>query len=252
MTTRRVALLGGSGLMGRRLAAVLAERGHQVVAVSRRSGVDVRTGSGLAEALSGAHTVVDCLNITTMRRRPAETFFRTTAGQVCRAARTAQVGHLVCLSIVNAADPAVSSAMGYYAGKAAQEQVYARSGLPVTIARTTQWYELAATMLDRFRLGGWAVVPSMLIQPVAAVAAAEFLADLVEQGRGAGEVAHLAGPHQHDLAELARRIADQRAPGTRVLAAPILPARLRTGALLPRGSVRLDPRTFAEWLSAEW
>ena len=58
----RVVVLGGTGEMGTALTEVLRGRGHDVVAASRATGVDVTTGAGLDDALAGADTVVDCLN----------------------------------------------------------------------------------------------------------------------------------------------------------------------------------------------
>jgi uncharacterized protein YbjT (DUF2867 family) len=55
----KVVVVGGSGRIGSRLVALLTRHGHDVVAVSRRSAVDIVTGEGLAEALRGASVVVD-------------------------------------------------------------------------------------------------------------------------------------------------------------------------------------------------
>ena len=47
----KVAVAGGTGSVGRHIVEVLGARGHAVVPMSRKSGVDVVTGKGLAEAL---------------------------------------------------------------------------------------------------------------------------------------------------------------------------------------------------------
>ena len=49
----------GSGLIGSKVVARLAEHGHEAIAASPRSGVNTLTGEGLAEVLSGAQVVVD-------------------------------------------------------------------------------------------------------------------------------------------------------------------------------------------------
>jgi hypothetical protein len=113
---RRVVVLGGTGEMGAAVATLLRDRGDEVVAASRATGVDVTTGAGLDEALAGADTVVDCLNVTTMSKKKAVDFFTSAATNVVTAAATAGVGHIVCLSIVNVTDPGVRRATGYYAG----------------------------------------------------------------------------------------------------------------------------------------
>ena len=71
----RVVVLGGTGAMGAAVSGLLRDRGHDVVVASRATGVDVSTGAGLDEALAGADTVVDCLNVTTMSKRTAVSFF---------------------------------------------------------------------------------------------------------------------------------------------------------------------------------
>jgi uncharacterized protein YbjT (DUF2867 family) len=58
----KIVVVGGSGLIGSKLVTMLTGAGHEVVAASRRSGVDVVTGDGLADALKGASAVVDVTN----------------------------------------------------------------------------------------------------------------------------------------------------------------------------------------------
>ena len=143
----RVVVLGGSGEMGSAVTAVLRGRGHDVFAASRGTGVDATTGAGLDAALEGADTVVDCLNVVTLSKRTAVSFFGTTATRVADAAGRAGVGSLVCLSILNVSDPAVRGATGYYAGKAAQEEAYTAGRVPLTLVHTTAWFSLAETFL---------------------------------------------------------------------------------------------------------
>src|SRR5699024_1434049 len=119
----------------------------------------------------------------------------------------------------NAADPRVRRAMGYYDGKSAQEGAYRSGPVPVTLARTTAWFSLAETFLSQLRAGPVAFVPGMRLRPVHPAAAADFLADAVEAGPGAGhgvEVRQLAGPEERDAAAMARAVARARHPGVRV------------------------------------
>lgn len=247
----RVVVLGGTGAMGRAVSDALRRRGHDVVAASRATGVDATTGAGLDDVLSGADTVVDCLNVRSFSRRIAVSFFGGAASRVAAAADRAAVGHLVCLSIVNVSDPGVRRATGYHAGKAAQEDAYAAGPVPLTLARTTAWFSLAETFLDQIRVGPVAVVPGMRLRPVHPAAAATFLADAVEAGPAAGhgvDVWQLAGPEEHDAAAMARAVAGARRPGVRVVRLPVPMAGLREG-LLPRGEVEVDSRRFADWLT---
>jgi uncharacterized protein YbjT (DUF2867 family) len=46
----KIVVIGGSGLIGSKLVRKLLEHGHQVVPASPDTGVNTRTGEGLAEA----------------------------------------------------------------------------------------------------------------------------------------------------------------------------------------------------------
>ena len=230
----RVVVLGGTGAMGAQVSSLLRERGHDVVAASRATGVDVTTGAGLDAALAGADTVVDCLNVVTMSRRTAVSFFAGAASRI--------------------ADAAATAGGGYYAGKAAQEEAYAAGPVPLTLAHTTAWFSLAETFLSQIRIGPVAVVPGLRLQPVHPCAAAEFVADAVESGPASGspprvEVRQLAGSEVMDAAAMARAVASARHPGVRVVRLPLPMSGPREG-LLPEAHVSTDPRTFDDWLTS--
>ena len=58
----KIVVIGGSGLIGKKLVARLHERGHKAVAASPSSGVNAVTGAGLADVLVDAEVVVDVTN----------------------------------------------------------------------------------------------------------------------------------------------------------------------------------------------
>src|SRR5262249_29673423 len=65
METMTIAIAGGTGTLGRQVAAELEARGHKVRALSRHSPdyrVDLATGEGLGPALAGGDVVVDASN----------------------------------------------------------------------------------------------------------------------------------------------------------------------------------------------
>ena len=53
MAQASIAVAGATGRVGRHVVEVLEAGGHEVVGMSRSNGVDVITGEGLTEALSG-------------------------------------------------------------------------------------------------------------------------------------------------------------------------------------------------------
>jgi nucleoside-diphosphate-sugar epimerase len=70
-------ITGASGLVGCQLVDLLTAEGHEVVAASRSTGVDVLTGEGLAAALAGADVLVDVTNSPSYEDDPVLAFFTT-------------------------------------------------------------------------------------------------------------------------------------------------------------------------------
>ena len=96
----KVIVIGGTGLIGSKVVARLAEHGHEAIAASPKSGVNTLTGEGLAEVLSGAQVVVDVSNSPSFEDKAALDFFTTSTGNLLAAEKTAGVGHHVALSVV--------------------------------------------------------------------------------------------------------------------------------------------------------
>ncbi len=96
----KIVVVGGSGLIGSKLVTMLTRDGHEVVAASRRSGVDAVTGEGLAEALRGASVVVDVSNSPSFEDAAVMKFFKTSTHNLLTAEAAAGVRHHVALSVV--------------------------------------------------------------------------------------------------------------------------------------------------------
>lgn len=138
----QITVLGATGTIGARVADQLEERGHQVKRANRSSGVDACKLADLETAFHGDSVVVDCLNIKTIGAKKSREFFTGTAQNIVQAAQSAGVSRVVCVSIAGATNPRVNRLFGYYQGKAAQEQTYARAAIPTTIVHSAQWFEL--------------------------------------------------------------------------------------------------------------
>ncbi|NMO02369.1 NmrA family transcriptional regulator [Gordonia sp. TBRC 11910] len=243
----KILVIGASGGMGRLVADRLEKAGADVVRAHRAVGVDAYTGAGLAEAARGVDVIVECANNITQRASKAIDFFGTVAANVSEAARDAGVQRVVCLSIVNAAQPQVNSKMGYYQGKARQEEVYRRElGDRVILFRTTQWFELGATMLDSMSLGPVGVMAHMLSRPLAVADGADLLADVALNGGAA--VVEVAGPADLDMLDVAREIARRRGTPRWVLGINFGGKVIRSGALRPDGAFEVTATTFGQWL----
>lgn len=244
----RIAVAGGTGLVGRYVVAELRAAGHDPVLLTRSAGADVITGDGLDAALDGTTALIDVTNTTAMSSRKSVAFFTAGTGNLLAAGRRAGVQHHVVLSIVGTGRPGMGS--GYNAGKVAQEALVRDSGMPFSIMRATQFHQFIPELLDRIP-GPVLVVPRMRIQPVAACEVAAVLAALAA-GPPAGMAPEMAGPEPAELAGLAHQLS--RARGSR---RPVLPVRLpgaagramAEGGMLPAGPGLRGTQTFADWLA---
>jgi uncharacterized protein YbjT (DUF2867 family) len=195
-----ITVVGASGLIGTRVVALLRADGHDVIATSRSSGVDVLTGAGLADVLAGADALVDVTNSPSFETDAVLSFFTTSAANLVSAARTAGVGHYVALSIVGL-DGLPDS--GYMRAKVAQEMIITGSGLPYSIVRATQFAEFTDAIVQSMTAGHEVRVPDALIQPIPAddVAAAVARAAAAVPIDG---IINIGGPNKITFEQLAR------------------------------------------------
>src|SRR5947209_9745536 len=128
----KIVVIGGSGLIGKKVVANLRQHGHEVLAASPSSGVNTVTGEGLVQALVGAQVVVDVTNAPSWEDRAVLAFFETSTRNLLAAEAAAGVGHHVALSVVGA-DRLPQN--GYFRAKVAQEHLIKASQVPYTILR---------------------------------------------------------------------------------------------------------------------
>src|SRR5512136_2461918 len=134
----KVVVIGGSGLIGKKVVMDLRHHGHEVVAASPSSGVNAVTGEGLAQALAGAKVVVDVANAPSWEDNAVLAFFETSGRNLLAAEAAAGVSHHVALSVVGT-ERLLSS--GYFRAKMAQENLIKGSSIPYSIIRATQFFE---------------------------------------------------------------------------------------------------------------
>ena len=87
----KIVVIGGTGLIGSKTAAILRQGGHDVVAASPNTGVNTITGEGLKEAMAGAQVVIDLANSPSFEERqcwsssrpPSATFSRRRPQRAC-------------------------------------------------------------------------------------------------------------------------------------------------------------------------
>ncbi|MFE4754183.1 SDR family oxidoreductase [Streptomyces mirabilis] len=242
----RVAVAGGTGLVGRHVVEELTAAGHHPVVLARSTGVDLVSGTGLDAALAGVDAVVDVTNVTTTSAKKAIAFFDRVAHTLQDAGEQAGVRHHVLLSIVGID----RVGLGYYQGKLRQEDVLKSGRTPWTVLRATQFHEFAQQTLDRVP-GPLAVVPRMRSQPVAAREVAHHLVRLVS-APAQGMAPELAGPRVEQVVDMTGRLL--RARHQRRLLLPVkMPGATGTAmtgdGLLPTGPGPRGSQTFDEWLT---
>lgn len=243
----KIAVAGGTGMVGQHVVEVARSRGHEVVVLSRSEGVDLVTGDGLATALTGVDVVVDVASTRTQKAAESEAFFGTVTRHLLAAEQDAGVGHHVALGIVGT-DLAPD---GYYAGKLLQERLVTEGPVPWTILRATQFHEFAQQIHGAVTLGPLILVPVMRSEPVAAREVGERLVDLAEAGPS-GRATDLGGPHERRMVDMVRaygrRVGDRR-PVVAVPLPGVLGRGMRDGSLVTRDGADHGRTTFDAWLA---
>jgi uncharacterized protein YbjT (DUF2867 family) len=245
----KIVIIGGTGLIGRKLAAKLESGGHDVVAASPSTGVNSLTGEGLKEALTGADVVVDVTNSPSFEDNAVMEFFRTSTGQLLSAAAAAGVCHYIALSVVGS-DRIRDS--GYLRAKRVQEGLIEASGVPYTVLRATQFFEFLKAITDGGTKGNVVHMPPSNFQPVAADDVAATLAEIATAQPKNG-VVELAGPEASSMAEFIQRFLSSVGDERKVIPDPnakYFGAVLDKDGLAPTGKFIAGPTRFADWARA--
>jgi len=245
----KIVVIGGSGLIGKKLRSILRDRGHEVASASPSSGVNAVTGEGLGEALAGADVVVDVSNSPSFADDAVMAFFDASTRNLLAAEKAAGVGGHVALSVVGADDIRDS---GYMRAKVAQERLIKDGGVPFTIVRATQFFEFLGGIAGDAGGGDAIRLSTAPMQPMAADDVAAALADVVED-EARNETVEIAGPEVFSIFEFVRRYLAATGNSLAVVPEPkarYFGAALDDRGLTPRGAnPRLGPTRFEDWLS---
>ena len=244
----KIVVIGGSGLIGKKVVRNLRQRGHEVVAASPSSGVNTVTGEGLAQALAGARVVVDVANAPSWEDSAVLAFFEISGRNLLAAEAAAGVGHHVALSVVGT-DRLLAS--GYFRAKLAQENLIKASPIPYTIVRATQFFEFVGGIAQSATEGQTVRLPPVLMQPVASDDVAAVMADVALAEPLNGTV-DLAGPEPIRQDDLVRRFLNATGDTRRVITDPkalYYGIPVNDQSLTPGDHPRLGPTRFGDWLS---
>jgi uncharacterized protein YbjT (DUF2867 family) len=253
-TRRKIAVAGATGSIGRHVVDLLEAQGHDLVPMSRASGVDLITGEGLADALAGVATVIDVATQPSPEEEAATAFFTAATRNLQEVGEQAGVERIVVVSIIGID----RFTKGYYAAKLAHERAMLSGPIPVRILRAAQLHEFVPQLVDWGRQGDVSYVPSWRTQLVAARTVAESLVDLAngsEPARGSSPpFPEIAGPREENLVEVAKLVAARHGDPLRIEVPSNSPwpesHLFETGALLPGPHATLAGPTFEEWLDS--
>jgi uncharacterized protein YbjT (DUF2867 family) len=242
----KVVIIGGTGLIGSKVTALLRERGQEVVPASPDTGVNSLTGEGLAEAFAGADVVVDVSNSPSFEDAAVLHFFETSTRNMLAAEAEAGVRHHVALSVVGTERLPES---GYLRAKLAQEKLIKGSTIPWSIVHATQFYEFLKRIVDEATVDGAVRLPSVLFQPMAADDVAKAVAR-VAVGSPLNRTIEVGGPEQFRFDELARMTLDARNDPRKVITdsgARYFGTALSERSLVPGDDANLGEISIAEW-----
>ena len=242
----KIIVIGGTGLIGSQVVAMLADHGHEAVAASPSSGVDTLTGAGMAEAFAGADVVVDVTNSPSFADDDVMHFFTTSTANMLAAEKTAGVTHHVALSIVGAARLPQS---GYLRAKVAQEKLIEESGLPYSIVEATQFFEFVNRIADSATVDGVVTLPHGLFQPIAAVDVATVVARVAAHEPLNARL-EIGGPQEFPMDDLIREVLAAQGDGRVVETGPdaqYFGTTLAGRELATTEGAELSTLSYAEW-----
>lgn len=242
-----IVVLGGKGLVGYNIVERLHTLGHNVVSASRRSGVDVITGQGLAESMAGADVVVDVTNSPVFEGIGAFEFFQTAIVNILDAEMRAGVRHHVSLSVVGTGRLDDSP---YLRGKALQERLIEASGIPFTIVHATEFFEFLSDIIADAVANQTIRLSPAYIEPVASDDVAATIASVAIAAPVNGSI-EIAGPERARMSELVRQnVIDMEAPYEVVddASAKYFGATLSDYVLLPEATAERGKLGYQAWL----
>jgi len=223
----KIVVIGGTGLIGSKTVSILRPGGHEVVAASPNTGVNLANSPSFDD-------------------KAVLEFFETSGRNLLAAEAAAGVRHHVALSIVGTD----RSDNGYFRAKVAQEKLIKTSGIPYTIIRSTQFLEFLRGIADSSADGNIVRISPGLFQPIAADDVAAVVADVALAAPRNG-IVEIAGPERAPFNEIVARYLKVVGDPRKVVSDPAaryFGGRVEERSLVPLGEARLGRIGFDEWL----
>lgn len=243
----KILVIGGSGLIGKKVVSNLRSQGHEVLVGSPSNGVNFLTGEGLADAMAGTEVVVDVANSPSFEDQPVMEFFETAGRNLAAAEKLAGVKHHVALSVVGTERLLAS---GYFRAKMVQETLIKASKIPYTIVRATQFFEFIGGIAQSATEGQTVRLPHTLFQPIVSDDVAACVADVAVEAP-LNDTIEVAGPEAIHLDDMVRRYLDSIGDSHQVVTDPkarYFGIEVNDQSLTPGTNPRLGATRVGEWL----
>jgi uncharacterized protein YbjT (DUF2867 family) len=244
----KVLIIGGTGLIGTKVAGKLRQLGHTVITGSPSTGINSITGEGLAEAMNETEIVIDLSNSPSFEDGPVLEFFETSGRNLMAAETNAGIKHHLAVSIVGVER---MSDLGYMRAKIAQENLIRQSGLPYTIIRSTQFLEFIPSLAAAATQGNEVHVSDVAFQPIAAEDVATFVANLALSVPVNG-VVEIAGPERQTQSEFIAAYLSLKDNTKHVITnnkSEYFGGPIPHDGLVPQGDAKLGTTTLTQLLS---
>lgn len=242
----KIVVIGGTGLIGKKLVSNLKEKGQEAIAASPSSGVNTLTGEGLEQVLSGADVLVDVSNSPSFEEKPVMEFFSTSTKNLLQYAKAAEVKHFVALSVIGTQK---LSASAYFRAKIVQENLITASTLPYTIVQAAQFFEFVRSIADGSTVGNEVHLPPAYFQPILAADVSSALVP-VALGKPVDGRVEIAGPEKFRMDELIRQILKEENDPRQVVTDPkalYFGAKLEDDTLVPSSGGILAKTRYEEF-----
>ncbi|GAB3711645.1 NAD(P)H-binding protein [Spirosoma flavus] len=208
---KKIVVIGGTGVLGTSVVSTLQQQKIDFIIGSRSriktdsystvnqsaslpwTRIDLATGEGLTEALTGVDTVIHLASAPT--KIGGEPFEVVATRNLLKALRQSEVKHLIYSSIVGVDKVPFS----YYQSKFAAEKLIQQQEIPYSILRATQFHDLVDFFIRRLLYLPIGFVPKQLkFQPIHVDAVSTELYRLAQAGPQQA-VLNLGGPQLFTL-----------------------------------------------------
>lgn len=246
----KIVVIGGTGLIGKKLISKLNDKGCETVAASPSKGINTLTGEGLTDALKGADVVVDVSNSPSFEDKAVLEFFETSTRNLLKTEKESGVKHHIALSIVGTE---LLPDSGYFRAKLAQENLIKTSHIPFTIVRATQFFEFMNSIVESNIVGQTIHAPAAFIQPIASEDVANELAKIV-LSKPANGIIEIAGPERYSFSEIIDKYLKATNGSRKIITdadSRYFGAKLAETSLVPQKNARLGSIKFLDWLSSD-